>query len=133
MGSCVQAATLLCRLASEQAARTPVENARAAALARFGHAPLTAGEKAVKRLRTMGGSGDDAIELSDDDGDDEYGGGGGGGGSRSGGGGNEEGGLFAPMGALTDEESDAREEEEEENVQLHNGPPGLCDCAICRS
>ena len=122
----------VCRLASEQAACTPVENARAAALARFGHAPLTAGEKAVKRLRTMGGSGDDAIELSDDDDDDdEIGGGGGGGGSRSGGGGSEEGGLFAPMGALTDEESDAGAEEEED-VQLHNGPPGLCDCAICR-
>jgi hypothetical protein len=117
----------VCHLALRQAARTPAENARAAALARFGHAPLTAGEKAVKRLRTMGSSGDDAIELSDDD-DDEYGGGGGG--SRSGGGGSEEGGLFAPMGALTDEESDAGEQEEED-VQVHNGPPGLCDCAIC--
>ena len=95
------------RLAAEQARRTPAENARAAALARFGLAPLSEAEHEVKRLRTMGGSGDAAIELSDDD--------------------DEGGGLFAPMEAFVEEDDD----EDEDEVEWHNGPPGFCDCAAC--
>ena len=109
------------RLAAEQAARTPAENARMAALARFGQAPLSAKELAVQKLRTKGGSDDCAIELlSDDDDDDE-----------------DDGGLFAPMGPMpgeedSDEEEEGEEEEEDDDVEIHNGPPGHCDCAKCR-
>ena len=102
------------RIAAEQAARTPAENARLAALARFGQAPLSANEQAVKRLRTLGADSSAAIELSSDDDD--------GGGA---------GGLLGEIddGGTTEEETD---DDDDDDVELHNGPPGLCDCGICK-
>ena len=103
------------RIAAEQAARTPAENARLAALARFGQAPLSANEQAVKRLRTLGADSSAAIELSSDDDDD-----GGGAGALLG---------EIDDGGTTEEETD---EDDDDDVELHTGPPGLCDCGICR-
>ena len=102
------------RIAAEQAARTPAENARLAALARFGQAPLSANEQAVKRLRTLGADSSAAIELSSDDDDDDGGGA-----------------LLGEIddGGTTEEETD---DDDDDDVELHNGPPGLCDCGICR-
>ena len=104
------------RMAEGQAARTPAENARLAALARFGQAPLTEAERAVKLLRSMGGTGDHAIELSSDDDDHS-----GVDPTRS---------MFAPMEAL-DADDDDGESSDESDVEIHNGPPGMCNCMLC--
>ena len=103
-------------MAEGQAARTPAENARLAALARFGQAPLTEAERAVKLLRSMGGTGDHAIELSSDDDDHS-----GVDPTRS---------MFAPMEAL-DADDDDGESSDESDVEIHNGPPGMCNCMLC--
>ncbi len=105
------------RLAAEQAASTPAEAARSAALARFGQAPLSGEELRTRALRApgVGTSVLSAIELSDDEGVEEQ--------EKV-----EDGGTTH---ADDEEEEEEEEEEDEDGVELHDGPPGMCACEVC--